>query len=412
VALEHGNRAIAVDRPSSGSSHSISGRGGFFVPSLDGLRAYAVMLVFLSHAWTAKWLPGNFGVTVFFFLSGYLITSLLRREHERSARISFRAFYLRRTLRILPPFYLVLLLASALTVSGMLPGSVQLVPALFQVFHLSNYYIIQHGWWDGRAPGTWVYWSLAVEEHFYLVFPVVYLFLVRRVPSPRRQMLLLFGVCAAVLAWRCLLVFDLHAIKDRTYVATDTRIDSILFGCILAIYGNPMLDRTRLSERRLKWFWLPLGIAGLLISFAIRSEPFQESFRYTLQGISLFPIFIVAIRYPDWGPCMLLNFRWIRFMGVLSYSFYLVHPTVIFSIQQWTNLPPLIQAVLALLVSLTLSITIYFTIEQPSARLRKRLSSAGEGNHAATPVSVDHTVDPPFSSGRQRVPSLDATPTR
>lgn len=376
-----------------------SRRNEFSIPSLDGFRALAVILVFLSHAWSVKWLPGNFGVTVFFFLSGYLITTLLRREYDKTGSLSFRAFYLRRVLRILPPFYLVLVVASALTIIGVLQGSVQIVPALFQVFHLSNYYIIQHGWWDGRAPGTWVYWSLAVEEHFYLVFPVCYLLLRRHLPSPRSQVLFLIGVCAAVLAWRCLLVFDLHAIKDRTYVASDTRIDSILFGCILAVFGNPMLDQSLPSDHRLKWFWLPLGIVGLLISFAVRSEPFQESIRYTLQGISLFPIFIAAIRFPTWGPFRLLNLRWVKFMGVLSYSFYLVHPIVIFGVQQWVHWHPLFQAVLALTVSLSLSMSIYYLIERPCARLRKHLSRVESTSQMGAPFALDHAADPDLRGG-------------
>jgi peptidoglycan/LPS O-acetylase OafA/YrhL len=362
-----------------GQRASQASEGAFYIPSLDGLRAFAVMLVFLSHAWTERWLPGNFGVTVFFFLSGYLITTLLRIEHSKTGRISFKAFYLRRTLRIMPPFYLVLTIASVLTVVGALEGSVQLVPALFQVLDLSNYYLIYNGWWTGRAPGTWVYWSLAVEEHFYLVFPVAYLLLRRLVPSVRRQVLILLGVCALVLAWRCILVFGLHAIRDRTYVATDTRIDSILFGCILAIYANPALDLPRVSERHMKLLWLPLGILGLLVSFALRLPWFEETFRYTLQGLSLFPIFAVAIRYPEWSFMQMLNVRWVKFLGVLSYSFYLLHPTVIFGIQQWVPWSPLLRAPLSLAISLTLSLMIYHAVEKPCARLRRRLSRIRAG---------------------------------
>src|SRR5205807_5364979 len=73
------------------------------IPSLDGLRAASVMLVFAAHAGLKDRVPGNFGVTVFFFLSGYLITTLLRIEHDRTGRISLRDFYLRRVLRIFPP---------------------------------------------------------------------------------------------------------------------------------------------------------------------------------------------------------------------------------------------------------------------------------------------------------------------
>jgi peptidoglycan/LPS O-acetylase OafA/YrhL len=349
----------------------------FYIPSLDGIRAAAVLLVFVAHAGLNERVPGNFGVTVFFFLSGYLITTLLRVEFERTGSISFRAFYLRRVLRILPPMYVVLALASALTFVGALEGTLQLDALLWQVFHLSNYYVILAGWWDGRAPGTWIYWSLAVEEHFYLLFPVFYLILLRCVPSRRRQMLMLLALCAIVLAWRCLLVFGFDAIKERTYVASDTRVDSILFGCILAVYGNPMLDPCRIAERWWKYLWLPLSAAVLLITFVVLDPRFQQTFRYTLQGLALFALFVVAVRYPDWGPCRVLNLRWVRFLGVLSYSLYLVHPTILFGLHQWLPGHPVLLGILGLGLSVLLSTAIYHVIEKPCAALRKRLSRLG-----------------------------------
>src|SRR5215831_3824360 len=163
-----------------------------YIPSLDGIRACSVMVVFAAHAGLRGLIPGDFGVTVFFFLSGYLITTLLRMEHEQSGTISFRAFYLRRVLRIFPPFYLALGIATLLWLAGALPGpSFRLDGLLSQVFFLTNYWVVQHLWWDGHAPGTWIFWSLAVEEHFYLAFPLVYFLLLRFVPSRHRQALVL-----------------------------------------------------------------------------------------------------------------------------------------------------------------------------------------------------------------------------
>src|SRR5579884_907926 len=364
---------------------------GFNIPSLDGIRAASVMLVFLAHAGLNERVPGNFGVTVFFFLSGYLITTLLRMEFEKAGRVSLKAFYLRRALRILPPMYLVLGLASALTLMGALEGSLQLDAVLAQAFHLTNYYVIYAGWWDGRAPGTWIYWSLAVEEHFYLVFPLFYIGLRRFVPERRRQMLILFGLCAAVLAWRCALVFLLHAWKERTYLETDTRMDSILFGCILAVWGNPVLDRVRAPGRWWAGLWLPLGIAGLLASFLIRDPRFQETFRYTLQGLALFPVFVMAISYPDRSLFRVLNIRWVKFIGVLSYSLYLVHPTVLFGVAEWTTWHPLVGGAVALALCVLISTAIYYLVEKPCARLRKRLSrvdGAARGRQAEPRVST------------------------
>jgi peptidoglycan/LPS O-acetylase OafA/YrhL len=369
-----GAAPVATAAPAP-SGHGTERPEGFYIPSLDGLRAFAVMVVFVAHAGLNLPVPGNFGVTIFFFLSGYLITTLARMECERTGSLSLSRFYLRRVLRILPPFYLVLAGASLLCAVGLLEGGLGLDAVLAQVLHLSNYYIVADGWWTGRAPGTWVFWSLAVEEHFYLIFPALYIVLWQRVKSSRKQLLILGTMCLAVLAWRCILVFGLDAARDRTYVASDTRIDSILFGCILAVFGNPMLDPTRIPRRVWQYVLLPLGLAGLLVSFALRNQEFQETFRYTLQGLSLFPIFVVAVRYPTWSLFRLLNIGWVRFLGVLSYSFYLVHPTVLFGVHQWTPWPAPVQGLLSLAVSLALAAAIYHLVEKPAARLRRRLTS-------------------------------------
>src|SRR5271165_2481206 len=90
-------------------------------PSLDGLRAVSFLLVFLAHAGLDHQVPGGFGVTTFFFLSGFLITSLMRLEAQ-SGSVSLKHFYLRRVFRILPPFYLVLALATVLAVLGVVPA--------------------------------------------------------------------------------------------------------------------------------------------------------------------------------------------------------------------------------------------------------------------------------------------------
>jgi peptidoglycan/LPS O-acetylase OafA/YrhL len=352
-------------------------RSSLYIPSLDGIRAFAVVWVFLAHAGLAEWgVPGNLGVTVFFFLSGYLITTLLRIELDKTGGINLYAFYLRRMLRIFPPMYLVLSVASALCFVGVLEGSLQLDAVLAQYFHLSNYYIISDGWWDGRAPGTWVYWSLAVEEHFYLVFPMFYLALLRLVRSRGRQLAVLAGLCLAILAWRLLLVLWLDASKDRTYIATDTRVDSILFGCILAIYGNPALDTTRISSRWWKGFLMPLGVVGIVLSIVVRQPEFQETLRYTLQGLALFPLFVVAVRYPEWLPCRALNLGWIRFVGALSYSMYLMHPTILFGVHQWTSWHPILQGAFSFGLCLLFATGMYFGIEKPCAELRRRLSRA------------------------------------
>ena len=297
----------------------------FHIPSLDGIRAVSFLIVFVAHAGLPNLIPGGFGVTVFFFLSGYLITTLMRIEREELGSVSLKQFYLRRALRILPPFYLALALALGLALLGILPGGFAPVAVTAQALHGANYFIVAHGY-DGLPRGTGVYWSLAVEEHFYLVFPWVFLALERWVKTSTRRALVLYALCAAVLAWRCLLVYRFNAATDRTYVASDTRVDSILFGCALAVYGNPVIDgASRIKEATWKRVILPIAILVLLFTFLYRAPSFRETFRYSIQGLALTPVFIAAIRFPGWLLFRPLNTRLASFVGVLSYSLYLVH---------------------------------------------------------------------------------------
>src|SRR6185369_6348245 len=165
------------------------------LPSLDGIRAASFLLVFAAHAGLERVVPGGFGVTVFFFLSGYLITTLLRMERDARGTVSLRQFYLRRALRILPPFYLVLGLAALAARASVIPGGGEARAIAAQALHVANYWIVLHGY-SGEPFGTGVYWSLAVEEHFYIVFPCLFLVLSALVRDRRRQAAALWALCA------------------------------------------------------------------------------------------------------------------------------------------------------------------------------------------------------------------------
>jgi peptidoglycan/LPS O-acetylase OafA/YrhL len=374
------SHALAVEdvRPTSVTASKPSSRervrraGPLHIPSLDGLRAVSFLIVFLAHAGVAR-VPGGFGVTVFFYLSGFLITTLMRLEREKTGTVHLGHFYLRRALRILPPFYLILVFACALTAVQLLPGELRPGVVAMQALHVSNYWFIAHGS-DGSPAGTVPYWSLAVEEHFYLLFPMLYIVLSRYL-SREAQARVLVAICAAICVWRVLLVGVFDAIEDRTYMASDTRFDSIFFGCALAIGMNPALDEPRGSDRLWKWGLLPAGLALLILTFVYRAEWFRETIRYTLQGIALTPVFVTAIRFPNWLFFRVLNTRAVAFVGVLSYSLYLVHQVILFLLgyQLW-SVSPLTRGVLALLLSLGIAATIHFAVEKPSARLRKRLA--------------------------------------
>ncbi len=345
------------------------------IPSLDGIRALSFLLVFVSHCGLEDLVPGGLGVTAFFFLSGYLITTLMRMEYARNGRISLKHFWLRRSLRILPPFYLVLAVAYALPALAGTFSEANAWALLAQALHVTNFYIIEQGYAGFPAnSGIGVYWSLAIEEHFYLVFPFLYIYLQQRGLAPARQALVLALLCAAALAWRLTLAIGFDASQDRTYMGSDTRMDSILFGALLAIGANPMLDAHRGSTKVWAWILVPLAVAVLLASLLIRQDVFRETLRYTLQGLAFLLLFTAAIRFPQWPVFRWLNWKPLVFMGALSYSLYLVHFGVIYMVRDLAHLDSLLaRGLLSLAISLAVSWLIYKLVEKPCAALRRRL---------------------------------------
>jgi peptidoglycan/LPS O-acetylase OafA/YrhL len=345
-------------------------------PSLDGLRAVSFMFVFVAHSGLEKVVPGGFGVTTFFYLSGFLITTLMRLEERKTGTVSLKGFYIRRVFRILPPFYLTLLAATLLCLAGVVPGVLRSMPMTALAGHFGNYWFASHGS-EGVPAGTGVYWSLAVEEHFYLLFPLLYLATRKAGLKGRSQGAFFLLLCAIIVVWRSVLVLHFGVPEDRTYLCSDTRFDSILFGCTLAVAMNPVVDKPTGSERLWKRVLFPAGVVLLLGTFIYRAPWFRESIRYTLQGIGLTPIFVVGMRFPDWGPFRLLNHRLVAFLGVLTYSLYLVHQVVLFTVH--AHLPgwnPVLLSLLALALSILYSLAMYRYVEQPFARLRKRFSTA------------------------------------
>jgi peptidoglycan/LPS O-acetylase OafA/YrhL len=357
------------------------------IASLDGIRAAAAMLVFASHAFASAPVPGSLGVTVFFFLSGFLITTLLRREREASGGVSLRRFYLRRACRIFPPmvFMLMAMLLFAMAMHAM--SDVGAVGVLAQFLHLTNYYIVTTGADAGLLPHTSVFWSLAVEEHFYIVFPMLFIFLSGRM-ALRRVAAVLAGLCLLVLAWRMLLALDPAVADDYFYYATDTRIDSLLFGCILGVWWNPVLDVAPTSAAAVSPSFrgraiLLLAVALLLATLLYRAPFFQKTVRYTLQGIALFPMFWLAVRYPGWTAFRWLNWKPVRSLGSLSYSFYLAHP---FWLHVSTRLVGgrvygIAAALLGFTLTAVFSALLYRQLERPFLQLGQSL-----GGVALTPV--------------------------
>lgn len=346
------------------------------IPALDGFRAIAIALVMLSHVGMEKFVPGQFGVTLFFFLSGYLITTLLRREFMRDGTLSLKAFYFRRAVRILPPLAFAIALAAAMSLTGLLhplyyPGLIS--DALF----LSNYLPL-----SGVPIGLW---SLAVEEHFYFVFPAVALLCLIK-GGARACAIFCAIACVVTLGVR---LFEVSRLEDFANVNfwTHTRIDSILFGSILACWNNPVIDPSDRMPRR--WTSYALGLALLACTFVLRDEAFRQTFRYSIQGVALFLLFNAAIR--DTGVVRrVLDSGPLRFVALLSYTLYLVHSLIVWAARPLAERIGAIPAMVgAIVLSFVIAWVVNLAIERPLGRWRRSVEKGWKAKKAGATGSAE-----------------------
>ena len=303
------------------------------IPGLDGLRAIAVLFVLLAHFGLHFVVPGGFGVTLFFFISGALITGNLLSEIDRSGGIDVKAFYLRRFFRLYPA--LVVLVVLSACIYPLFGGRVTLWDISAALFYYANYYNYYVGFMQGTNPlfgdfSTFgILWSLAVEEQYYLLFPL----LIAVIGKSDKLMLRTFvGVALFCICWRTLLS-ALGEGSNRIYSFADTRIDSILYGALLVLI-NRVIERTsrmkRIGVLLQDRFAFGLGIFGLLLSFLIRDDWFRDTLRYSLQGISLMPVVqYLCFSGRQSALTKLLEASWLRRIGALSYSLYLFHGVAI-----------------------------------------------------------------------------------
>ena len=344
------------------------------IPALNGIRALAVLVVVTSHAGFGHIIPGGFGVTVFFLLSGYLITTLLLAEFGTKGQIDIRKFYIRRFLRLTPPLLVTVALTSFAAVSGLSDGGVSLVGLMSQLLYFANYYAIFFSQPDSIPAGTGVLWSLAVEEHFYLIYPVL-LSVLLAFKKGFSITIWLSIICLLVLLWRFQIVLDPDFYEERIYYATDTRIDSILFGCLLAVGFNPVAycgHNNRLGPK--SWLVIGVAIAVLIFTFTCRDIIFRQTLRYTIQGLALMPLFYFSIsRYKHWL-FSFLNSHLMQKIGVYSYSIYLIHLFCIKTLLLHSSfeIAPIYLLTLTLILSVLYSVLIHRFIERYFYEFRKK----------------------------------------
>ena len=346
------------------------------IPSLDGIRAISVLIVVLGHSGLQALVPGGLGVTIFFFLSGYLISTLMLAEQKRTGGINIPYFYARRVFKLMPPLIVSLAIAYGLTYSGWLAGGISAKGLAAQLLYFANYYGLFLDPGNTVPDGTGILWSLAVEEHFYIFYPLMMSLLLGIAVRPRTIGALLGIVCLVVLAWRIHLVHTPGFYPDRTYYASDTRIDSIIYGCILALVINPVQQMRRPGSMSLAQWALFAAAAGtFFLTLVYRDPTFRETTRYSVQGLALMPLFYFAVRFSCNPLFRHLNSPWVITLGTYSYTIYLIHYVVIGVIGK--NVPaigarPLILFPAALLISIAYAAAVERFVEPHFKQLRRK----------------------------------------
>jgi len=346
------------------------------IASLDGIRALAVSLVFFAHGGLEDVVPGGLGVTIFFVLSGFLITTLMRREYRSGGTLNLRAFYLRRVLRLMPPLLVVVAAAALLAALGLIGGAFSGRGLLAVLFYFGNYHVIAADF-HGVPEGIGVVWSLAVEEHYYLLFPPLAIVLLR-LGRPRAAAAILVALCLAILGWRTWLA--LHgATEHYLTMATDTRADAILAGCALAFWRNPALEAPPPGSAARDGALAAACLLLLLGTLAWRDELFRVTARYTLQSLAIAPLIWLAVARAPRAPWRWLGARPLVYVGTVSYTIYLSHQVILYGVVRHAPaLGGLATLALTALLTLAVAEAMRRWVEAPCARRGRQL----HGPHA------------------------------
>ncbi|GGN93903.1 acyltransferase family protein [Saccharibacillus kuerlensis] len=363
-----------VGRQSQASGQPKPGAGRY-MPGLDGLRALAVLAVIAYHLHT-QWAPGGLlGVTMFFVLSGYLITDILLAQWDRTGKFDMKDFWIRRAKRLLPAMLVVVLVTvlwSILVDRSRLPAMLGDVPAA--LLYYSNWWSIFHevSYFQSFGPLSPLghLWSLAVEEQFYIFWPVLLGIGLILAQKNRGKLAIVLAGLALASALAMAIMYRPGEDPSRVYYGTDTRLFSLLIGAALAVVWPSRKLKTNISKSATKTLDITATICLIVIAILIFKSNDYGTFLYR-GGMVLLSlattILVAALAHPACRLGRVLGAKPLRWIGSRSYGLYLWHYPVIVLTTPLVNTggPNMVRILLQLFATFLFAELSYRYIEQP-----------------------------------------------
>jgi peptidoglycan/LPS O-acetylase OafA/YrhL len=364
-------------------------------PSLDGLRGVAVLMVMVHHG--TSFAPGGFlGVDVFFVLSGFLITALLMQEWERAGSISLRNFYARRALRLLPALLVlltVLLVAPGLFGFGAVPRKLVLGVLFYVANWLLAFQLVEMGVFNPT-------WSLAIEEQFYFLWPpLLAVLLWLKVGRRWLLFLVLLGIASASVIRAVL--WDLRGpdVAPRLYYGLDTRMDSLLLGCLIGLLTAwNLLPNAGWLLVATRWGAVLASILlGVLTYHA--PEPTSESLFNGVELLACVAVAVLILALLTSPPTIvrsILEQPPLVWVGRISYGLYLWHVPIFHGVLNRERMTSIgitgdWLTILRFATAFAVAAGSFYLIERPMLHLKKRFRGSADAAQAA-PLTAEGSM--------------------